>query len=73
VQMVANGMGLTLLPEMSVAVEARHGDIQVIPFEASGPSRTIGLAWRKSSPRKSDFQAIGKMVGEVRADATFVR
>ncbi|MEM9356319.1 MAG: hydrogen peroxide-inducible genes activator, partial [Pseudomonadota bacterium] len=59
VQMVANGMGLTLLPEMSVAVEARHGDVQVIPFEAPEPSRTIGLAWRKSSPLKPDFQAIG--------------
>ena len=50
---------------MSVAVEARYGDVQVIPFEAPEPSRTIGLAWRKSSPRKPDFQAIGAMVGEV--------
>lgn len=65
VQMVANGMGLTLLPEISVAVEARHGDIQVIPFEAPEPSRTVGLAWRTSSPRKQDFEAIGEMVGEV--------
>lgn len=65
VQMVANGMGLTLLPEISVAVEARHGDVQVIPFEAPEPSRTVGLVWRKSSPRKPDFQAIGEMVGDV--------
>ncbi|MEM8974857.1 MAG: hydrogen peroxide-inducible genes activator [Pseudomonadota bacterium] len=63
VQMVANGMGLTLLPEMSVPVETRHGDVQVIPFEAPEPSRTIGLAWRKSSPRKPDFKSIGEMVG----------
>ncbi len=68
VQMVANGMGLTLLPEISVAVEARHGDVQVIPFEAPEPSRTVGLAWRKSSPRKQDFDAIGEMVGEVVGD-----
>ena len=60
VQMVSNGMGLTLLPEISVAVEARHGDVQVIPFEAPEPSRTVGLAWRKSSPRRSDFEAIGE-------------
>ena len=65
VQMVANGMGLTLLPEISVAVEARHGDVQVMPFEAPEPSRTVGLVWRKSSPRKPDFQAIGEMVGDV--------
>ena len=71
VQMVANGMGLTLLPEISVAVEARHGDVQVIPFEAPEPSRTVGLAWRKSSPRKQDFKAIGEMVGEVVGDRDF--
>ena len=68
VQMVANGMGLTLLPEISVPVEARHGDVQVIPFEAPEPSRTVGLAWRKSSPRKTDFEAIGNLVVEVVAD-----
>ena len=65
VQMVSNGMGLTLLPEISLEVEAKHGDIKVIPFEAPEPSRTVGLAWRASSPRRRDFEALGVMVGEV--------
>jgi LysR family hydrogen peroxide-inducible transcriptional activator len=65
VQMVANGMGLTLLPEISLGVEARHGDIQVMRFEEPEPSRTVGLAWRKSSPRAADFEALGEMVREV--------
>ena len=65
VQMVANGMGLTLLPEISLRVEAKHGDIEVIPFEAPEPSRSVGLAWRASSPRTGDFEALGAMVGDV--------
>lgn len=67
VQMVSNGMGLTLLPEISLGVEAKHGDIKVIPFEAPEPSRTVGLAWRASSPRRSDFEALGAMVSEITA------
>ena len=51
VQMIANGMGLTLLPEISLGVEAKHDGIQVMPFEAPEPSRSVGLAWRTSSPR----------------------
>lgn len=62
VQMVANGMGLTLLPEISLDVETGHGDVQVIPFEPPQPSRTVGLAWRTSSPRTRDFEALGAMV-----------
>ena len=65
VQMVANGIGLTLLPEISLHVEAKHGDIEVIPFDAPEPSRTVGLAWRASSPRTRDFEALGAMVGDV--------
>ena len=65
VQMVANGMGLTLLPEISLGVEAKHSGIQVIPFEAPEPCRTVGLAWRTSSPRLLDFEALGALVHQI--------
>lgn len=65
VQMVANGMGLTLLPEISLGVETKHGDVQVIPFETPEPSRTVGLAWRASSPRTRDFEALGAVVSDI--------
>lgn len=65
VQMVANGMGLTLLPEISLGVEAKHADVELIPFEAPEPNRTVGLAWRASSPRTRDFEALGAMVSDV--------
>jgi LysR family hydrogen peroxide-inducible transcriptional activator len=56
VQMVANGYGVTLLPEMAIASEIHASDgIRLLPFHAPEPRRTIGLAWRKTSPRKRDF------------------
>ena len=55
VQMVANGFGVTLLPTMSLEIEAQRGDIQLLAFAPPEPSRKIGLAWRKSSPRRRDF------------------
>jgi LysR family transcriptional regulator, hydrogen peroxide-inducible genes activator len=64
VQMVANGMGLTLLPELSLDLETKHGDIRLMRFAEPEPSRTIGLAWRASSPRKRDFLALGRMICE---------
>lgn len=64
VQMVASGMGMTLLPEISVPLEAKHGDIKLMRFQAPEPHRTVGLAWRSSSPRKADFAALGELIIE---------
>lgn len=62
VQMVANGLGLTLLPEISVGVETRHGDIRLMRFVEPEPSRVVGLAWRSTSPRREDFVAFGALI-----------
>src|SRR5579883_58471 len=62
VQMVANGFGETLLPRMSLETELRHGGIRILPFMNPKPYRKIGLAWRRSSPRKPDFLALGEGV-----------
>ena len=64
VQMVANGMGLTLLPEISIGVETRHGDMQLMRFADPEPSRIVGLAWRRASPRKADFAEFGRLIAE---------
>ena len=50
VQMVRAGIGVTLIPEMAVAVEAGSGSVSVARFEDPQPSRTIGMIWRKTSP-----------------------
>jgi LysR family hydrogen peroxide-inducible transcriptional activator len=63
VQMVANGYGCTILPQLAVPVEA--GDRQtlhVVPFRQPAPVRTVGLAWRRTSPRRDEFIAFGEAV-----------
>src|SRR5262249_37522707 len=66
VQMVANGYGITLLPEMSVASEVhQRNDIRFVHFPAPEPKREIGLAWRKTSPRKADFHAFATLLKDV--------
>jgi LysR family hydrogen peroxide-inducible transcriptional activator len=66
VQMVANGLGMTLLPELAVPLEARRGNIELMRFADPEPQRVIGLAWRRSSPRKRHFVELGKMIEAAR-------
>jgi LysR family transcriptional regulator, hydrogen peroxide-inducible genes activator len=61
-QMVANGYGVTLLPEVAAAVEVRDGRVKLLRFAEPEPARAIGLAWRRTSPRKRDFIALGEIV-----------
>ncbi|HSD93210.1 MAG TPA: LysR substrate-binding domain-containing protein [Methyloceanibacter sp.] len=66
VQMVANGYGVTLLPEMAIASETHSsGDIRLLRFRSPEPKREIGLAWRKTSPRKQDFMQFAELLREV--------
>ena len=67
VQMVANGLGLTLLPQLAVDLEGRRGDIRLMRFADPEPRRVIGLAWRKSSPRKRHFAELGKLIARAAA------
>lgn len=65
VQMVANGLGATLLPEMAIDAEIRDDRIVLLRFSDPEPVRSIGLAWRRSSARKRDFVAIGQTLAEL--------
>jgi LysR family hydrogen peroxide-inducible transcriptional activator len=63
VQMVAGGIGVTLLPQMAVKSGiARHAGLATIPVNNSVQARTIALAWRKTSPRSADFNALGSLL-----------
>jgi LysR family transcriptional regulator, hydrogen peroxide-inducible genes activator len=65
-QMVANGYGTTLLPEVAIRSEVHSGsDIRLLHFAAPEPKREIGLAWRKTSPRKADFIQFGQLLRDV--------
>jgi LysR family hydrogen peroxide-inducible transcriptional activator len=68
-QMVANGFGTTLLPAMALPIEMRPDmPVKLFRFALPRPSRAIGLAWRRSSPRRQDFEALGAILSEVGAE-----
>jgi LysR family hydrogen peroxide-inducible transcriptional activator len=62
VQMVGAGIGVTLIPEMAVAVETRSAPVSVARFKNPQPSRTIGMVWRKTSPLARQLQQISEVV-----------
>ncbi len=60
VQMVASGLGVTLLPESAASAEHHPRDgIVLRRFRAPEPTRSIGLLWRKASPLAAEFSALG--------------
>lgn len=58
VQLVAAGMGVTLLPRTAVAVETRRAGLAVARFADPAPGRRIGLVYRESSGRSAEYTAI---------------
>ncbi|SMF92054.1 LysR family transcriptional regulator, hydrogen peroxide-inducible genes activator [Azospirillum oryzae] len=61
VQMVANGLGVTLLPQMAVDSGILRGlDLAVRPLAGGRPGRRIALAWRRTSGRKETFQRLAE-------------
>ncbi len=62
VQMVSAGIGVTLIPEMAVAVETRSAAVSVTRFKKPQPSRTIGMIWRKTSPLARQLLQISEVV-----------
>ena len=62
VQMVSAGIGVTLIPEMAVAVETRSAPVSVTRFKNPQPSRTIGMIWRKTSPLARQLLQISEVV-----------
>jgi LysR family hydrogen peroxide-inducible transcriptional activator len=62
VQMVGAGVGVTLIPEMAMAVETRSASVSVARFKNPQPSRTIGMIWRKTSPLAKHLLRISEVV-----------
>jgi len=63
IELVANNQGITLVPKLAAKVEiAQDSPLRLIPFAPPEPVRTIGLVWRKSSPRIKDFSALAKTI-----------
>lgn len=69
-QMVAAGLGITLLPELATRgpFGTGHG-LVVKPFAKPVPSRLVGAVWRKSSTRVAAMEAVCESVRSTMADS----
>ena len=62
-QMVAGGVGVTVLPATSTATSGGSSDlIRILPFARPAPTRRVGLAWRRSFPRPEAIEALRKAI-----------
>ena len=61
VQMVNNGLGVTMLPQMAIDAGILTGtDVVTRPLKSRNATRDIALIWRKNSPRGSDFELLAE-------------
>lgn len=70
VEMVAAGFGLTLLP--GLAVESglmKDCEVALRPLSGPGAGRQIALAWRRSSPRRAEFDLLARALAGPLAEA----
>ncbi|OJW90872.1 LysR substrate-binding domain-containing protein [Thiobacillus sp. 65-1402] len=63
-QMVGLGLGLTLLPALAVdaAPRASKKAVEIRPFRAPPPGRTIGLVWRRRAPFPETFERLALLL-----------
>ena len=62
VQMVGAGIGVTLIPDMAVAVETRSAPVSVARFAKVRPTRTVGMVWRRSNPLAGQLSGLAEVV-----------
>jgi len=65
VQMVDNGLGLTMLPEMALEAGILDGtNVVARPLKSKNASRQIALVWRRGSPRADEFRLLARELRE---------
>jgi len=65
VQMVDNGLGMTMLPEMALKSGILDNtNITARPLDADNAMRKIALVWRRASPREKDFRLLAQVLSE---------
>lgn len=71
VQMVDNGLGVTMLPAMALEAGILNDtNVTALPLVADHPSRQIALAWRRGSPRVKEFQLLAGVLRSANESAT---
>jgi LysR family transcriptional regulator, hydrogen peroxide-inducible genes activator len=65
VQMVAGGLGVTLLPQLAIAAGVTAGTgIELRALAGAGAWRKLGLAWRANGPRAAEYRALAPLLAE---------
>jgi LysR family hydrogen peroxide-inducible transcriptional activator len=63
VQMVDNGLGVTLLPQLALDAGILKGtDLVSRPLDVKQPARDIALVWRKGTARRGEFQLLAREI-----------
>lgn len=65
-QMVASGMGITILPSTATAVKDYSQILCVRPFDSDAPKRIVALAWRVSFPRTQAIDVLIKALAKAK-------
>jgi LysR family hydrogen peroxide-inducible transcriptional activator len=65
VQCVTGGLGVTLIPQSAVPVEAARSQLGLAYFAAPRPGRRIGLVFRSASDREGPYRQLAGLVGEL--------
>ena len=65
VQCVTGGLGVTLIPQSAVPVEATRSRLGLAKFAAPRPGRRIGLVFRSSSGRDESFRQLAETIGKL--------
>jgi len=73
VQCVTGGLGVTLIPQSAVPVEAARSRLGLAQFAAPRPGRRIGLVFRSSSGRDESYRQLASTIGELIAQEHQVR
>ncbi len=60
--MVASGLGITVLPRSAISPRHNSPLLKVISFKAPAPSRRVALAWRKSFARRPAMDALAAAI-----------
>ncbi len=65
VQCVTGGLGVTLIPQSAVPVEAARSRLGLAEFAPPRPGRRVGLVFRSSSGRDGPYRRLAAIIGDL--------
>lgn len=67
-EMVANGLGVTLIPALAMPSASTIKGLKVVPFQAPIPTRSLALFHRRNGTRQQECKNLAKTIRDVLAD-----